>query len=110
MEPVVDSFMQKIDGGEALSSALAEWFEDAKKNQVRAGPMFARILEMIQNEDKARVHQNFTEEIAESHERGFVIEYALGDIDVLNTINRMAIERGMIPAPHAIEAEYARIG
>lgn len=109
MESVVDGFLKKIEDGE-LAEALAQWFKNAKDNQVRAGPMFARILEMLQNEDKARVHQSFTEEVAEAHERGYVIEYVLSDAEVLNTINRMAIERGMVPAPHVLEAEYARIG
>ena len=108
MESVVDGFLKEVGEGE-LAKSLAAWFRDAKGNQVRCGAMHSRIIEMLQNEDKARVHQNFTEDVAEAHERGYVIEYALSDIEVLNTINRMAIERGMVPSVNVIEAEYARI-
>lgn len=109
MESVVGGFLEKIEEGE-LSEALAQWFRNAKDNPVRQGAMYSRILEMIQNEDKARVHQNFAEDVAESQERACVIEHVLGDVELLQEINRMAIERNMLPAPHVFEAEYARIG
>lgn len=106
---ILSGFLKECDGTEGLAKDLATWFQNTKADKHRAGPMFRTLLEMIQNEDKLQIHQNFTEDVAEAHERGYVIEYALSDIDVLHTINRMAIERGMSPLSNVIEAEYARI-
>lgn len=98
MEPVVSEFMRLIGGGKSLAEGLAQLFENAKDNQVRAGPMFRMIIDMIQNEDKARVHQNFVEEVSEEREERYVLEYVLSDRKRIETIINVAAKRGMLPA------------
>lgn len=106
---VVEGFLAKINGSGALADSLAEWFRNTKQDRHRAGPMFRTLLEMIQNEDKARVHQNFVEDVSEIHERGLVMEYVLADRDLLEAINAKAVVRGLLPAPNVVEAEYERV-
>lgn len=111
---IVEQFIEAIGGSSQMAADLAGYYEQVKDNPNRGGPMFRMMLEMLQNEDKARMHQNFAEEIAESHERAYVIEYVLGDRKLLETINTVAAKRGLIAGPvedidDALDVEFEKV-
>lgn len=109
---ILEELMDKIGGPQELAKGLAEEFKKAKKAKNKAGPLYRLLIEMVQTEDKANLHQNFVEEVAESQERGYVIEYVLSDRNLLETIVDVARTRGMLPAlpaPEVFEAEYERV-
>jgi hypothetical protein len=109
---ILEELMSKIGGPEELARGLADQFKKLKKHPNKAGPLYRLLIEMVQAEDKASLHQNFVEEVAESQERGYVIEYVLSDRTLLQTIVEAARTRGMLPAlpaPDVFEAEYERV-
>ena len=107
---ILDELMATIGGPKELAKGLAEHFKKNKKDPKRAGALYRLLMEMIQEEDKANVHQNHTDEVAESQERAFVMEYELREAPLLHEIIAVARIRGMLPPePQRIEAEYERV-
>ncbi len=107
---ILDELMDKIGGPKELAKGLAEHFKKSKKDPKRAGSLYRLLMEMIQEEDKASVHANHAEEVAESQERAFVMEYVLREAAMLHEIIAVARIRGMLPPePQRIEAEFERI-
>lgn len=103
---ILDEFMQMIGGPEMLAKGLAEYFQKAKKSK-RAGSLYRLLMELVHAEDKASIHQNYVEAVTELQERGYVMEYVLGNKAILEDVMSAARMRGMLPK--LIEAESERV-
>lgn len=104
---ILDHFMLTIGGPDVLAAELAAHFKKSKKDPKKAGALYRLLMEMIQEEDKANVHQNYVEAVTELQERGFVMEYVLGNRAILEDVMATARMRGMLP--QLIEAESERV-
>ena len=104
---ILEEFMEKIGGSTEFAHELAAYFKKSKKNPKLAGPLYRLLLEFVQAEDKASIHQNYVEAVTELQERGYVMEYILRDKGLLEDVMDAARVRGMLP--QLIEAEYEHV-
>lgn len=106
---IIDEFMSTIGGPKELAKGLADHLKKNKKNPRQASSTYKLLLDLIQEEDKASLHVNHAEEVAESQERAFVMEYVLREQSLLHEIIAVARIRGMLPPePLRLEAEFER--
>lgn len=106
----MDEFLSEIGGPEQVARDLVEHFKKHKAGK-QAQQLFRMVLESIKDEDNARLTHNHIEEVSESRERAYVMEYVLSNRLLLEEINAAAHVRGMLPAPEEepLEVEFAKI-
>lgn len=105
---ILDEFLVGIGGPKQLAKDLAGHFKKNRKSK-QAQSLYRMLLDFIQNEDEARLNQNHVEEVSESREQAYVMEYVLSNRPLLLEINAIAQMRGMLPDPNVIEGELAAI-